>query len=340
MEDSYKKIINWGIIGCGLLGRRRIIPALREARGAHVVAAMDQNREVLNTVNREFGVQKCYTNLSLMLEDKDIDAVFIASPNYLHCSQTIQAAKAEKHVLCEKPMAINSSECQKMIKVCREHKVKFMVGHCMRFHGVSMKAKEIIDSGKIGEILLSKCFYSFVHRPGAGDWRYNPKLSGGGPLLDIGVHCFDMLRFLLGQEVKKVSAMITPLKTESQVETNAHVLLEFEGNIFGIVDCSFQLLGRNGFEIHGTKGSLFAYNNMTQLPEGELRLIRKRRSDELKLQLHDVYVAEIEHFSQCILNNQQPLISGKDGLETIRIVEGIYKSSETGQVSVLDSSGF
>lgn len=342
--------VNWGVIGAGGIAERRTIPeGITKAKSAKLVAVMDKEEGQAKELARKYGV-RAYLKEEDLLKDEEVEAVYIATPSYLHAQQTIFAANTGKHILCEKPMALTIKDCEKMIKVCKENKVKLGIGFMMRFHTYHKKVKEMIKEESLGKVVFARaqlsCWYPFME----GAWRQEPKLGGGGPLIDMGSHCIDLLEWLLGSRVKEVSCFTGSLTHKYAVEDSATVLLRFENGVQGVVDNYFNIpdaSSKNVLEIYGTKGSILAKGTVGQVPTGEMcaylekeekeyeaKQEREPVSTEEKIELTaiNMYQAEIEHFSEVIEKGAEPIISGEEGLWSQQVILACYKSSKKKKV--------
>jgi predicted dehydrogenase len=341
------KRIKWGVIGAGGIARRRTIPeGITKAKNAQLVAIMDVDKKIVEEVGREFEISKCYTKEEDLLKDREVEAVYIATPNYLHGQQVTLASENGKHILCEKSLALTIKDCEKMIASCQRNKVKLGVGFLMRFHAYHQKILEIIKSGKLGEVVMARaqlsCWYPIIE----GAWRQDLKKGGGGSLVDMGSHCIDLLEMFIGK-VEEVFAFTGNLVQKYEPEDASGVLLRFTNGAIGIVDNYFCIpdnASENRLEIYGSKGSILASGTIGQMPTGKMVLnlgggggyeanqVRQEvLSQEIKVTPINMYQAEIEHFSDCITNNKEPMISGSDGLHDQRIILASYKSAKTGK---------
>src|SRR2546427_7775140 len=190
-DYNLMKSLAWGLIGCGDIARKRIAPALRDLDLCDLVAVSRERAELVEEFAREFGARRSYETWRQLLSDTEIDAVYIATPLHLHAAQTIAAAEAGKHVLCEKPMAMNVAECARMIAACRAHRVQLGVAYYRHFYPAVARIKEVIHSGEIGKPVVTQinAFERFNPEPGhARRWFVERAKSGGGPMFDFGCH--------------------------------------------------------------------------------------------------------------------------------------------------------
>ena len=349
-KGDVKRMVNWGVIGAGGIADRRTIPeGILPARNAKLVAVMDVDAQRAEAVAAKYGVNKYYTKEEDLLADDEVQAVYIATPVYLHCHQTVIAAEHKKHVLCEKHMAMSIQEAEDMIKTCKSNGVKLGIGFMMRFHAYHRKLKAMIQAGLLGKIVMGRaqltCWYPDI--PGA--WRQVPELGGGGSLADMGSHCIDLLEMFIGK-VAELTAFTNTLVHKYPAEDTATVLLRFETGAHGIVDNYFNVpdaASKNVLEIYGTKGSVLAKGTIGQMPSGEMMayLQPEERSyealqareapevteQEIAVTPINMYQAEIENFSECIEKDTEPLVTGEEGLWNLRIILAAYESARSGQ---------
>ena len=208
--------LGWGIVGIGSHADLKIAPAMKLADDANLVAVYSRDQQRADSFAQAHGAQAAYSDLDALLADPRVNAVFVASPNYLHAEQTIRAASAGKHVLAEKPMATTVSDAAAMVDACRDHGVKLGMGFELRFHPAHLWARQLLDDGTIGRIRLAHGQWGRgnrgepEHRPRTGlrEWWETPELIGDASVLvGLGVHVFDLMRFLLREEVVEVVAM-------------------------------------------------------------------------------------------------------------------------------------
>ena len=342
--------IKWGVIGAGGIADRRTIPeGIIPADNSELVAVMDVNENKAKEVAKKYGNIKYYSKEEDLVNNPDIDAIYIATPTYLHAKQTCLAAGSKKHVLCEKPMAMNVKECEEMIKVCNANNVKLSIGYMMRFHTYHKHLRKMIEEGELGRIVFGRAQLSCWYPPIEDAWRQNLQLGGGGSLIDMGSHCIDLLEMFIGK-VSRVFCNTKSLVHNYSSEDTAVVLLEFQNGAQGVVDTCFNIpdnSSKNVLEIYGNKGSVLAKGTIGQMPGGEMiTFIEKEKKDynakqereftsmEMKIELEPVnmYRAEIEHFSNCILNDEEPVITREDGLWNLKIVLACYESAKKGKL--------
>ena len=342
--------VKWGVIGAGGIADRRTIPeALVPSEKCDLVAVMDVDEGRATTVAERFQVPNIYTTLDDILASPEVEAVYIATPVFRHEAQVVAAANAGKHVLVEKPMAMTMAGGEAMVKACQENDVRFMAGYMMRFHAHHQHLKEMIDAGDLGQPVFGRaqltCWYPEI--PGA--WRQNPELSGGGAFMDMGTHCLDLLEMLLGK-AKKISAFMSSLTFSYPVEDTATVLVEFESGAQGIVDVNFNVpddAAQNVLEVRGTKGLVLADHTIGQDAGGNMvaylpadiggydaAQVREEESIAKTVTVTPVntYLAEVEHFVDCIEQDLEPITGADVALHALRLTLLVYEAARTGTV--------
>ena len=343
--------VKWAVLGCGGIADRRTIPeGIIPAKNAELVAVMDVDRDRLAEVSKKYGNIRSYPTVEELLSDNEVEAVYIATPVHLHAKQTASFARAGKHILCEKAMALTIKDCRDMIDVCRENKVKLGIGLMMRYHAYHLKAREMVEQGILGKITFCRAQLSCWYPDIEGAWRQNPDLGGGGSLIDMGSHCIDVLETAIGSRVKEVSCFIGSLAHHYPVEDTAVTILRFDSGAQAVVDSCFSIpdaSSKNRLEIYGTKGSILAEATIGQAPDGQMRAYLEKEvkgydanqeresgstQEEIKPAPVNTYQAEIEDFSRCIEEDIAPSISGEDGLWSQRVVLACYESARTGRL--------
>jgi predicted dehydrogenase len=309
---------------------------------AKLVAVCDINEERAKAMAKKYDAEAWYTDYIKLLKRDDIDAVSICTPNFLHCEQTVAAAKHGKHVLVEKPMAVTIEECDKMIEACEKANVKLMVGANPRFDPQNQQIKEIFDKGTIGKILQIKYHAAyggpFVFWPAVSDWFFDKVKVGGGCIQDFGTHIIDLFRWLT-RDVSSVFAIGGTLQKNIEAEDNAVLLLTFKHGGIGEIDISWAYDGWNmSSEIIGSEGAIFVreppspvsiytYNPNLELPEG---MMQPRSVLNVK-QMMASQKAKIQHFIVSVAEDKKPLVNGRDGKAALEVVIAAYESMKTGK---------
>lgn len=328
--------INWGIIGVGGIALKRMIPAMCQMQDEiRLLAVQDINSQVLKCAVEEYGIPNSYTKVEELLSNREIDAVYVATPLPAHFEICLKAANASKHILCEKPLCQTVKQCEELIEAADKNNIKLGVGFLMRFHAIHQKVKQLIDDGALGQVVLARAqlsHYKVEYNPdGTASWRSEKAKAAGGSLMDMGIHCIDLLRYWLG-DVKEIMAMTDTLTNDYDVEDTACVIMKHSNDAQSIVDACFNIKGaKNVFEVYGTNGSVFGEGTIDQLPGGKMVMNIAGEVSEYQYEPVNTYCQEIRMMNRSILQNTQPLISGNEGLRNLDLVLKAYESSGSGK---------
>lgn len=334
-----------GLIGCGLIGRRRAT-VVRLSAGDQLIIVADVDRSRAEKVARENGCLMT-TDWREVVSREDVDAVIVSTTNDWLAPISIAALRNGKHVLCEKPAGRNPEESWQMVEAARANKVKLKTGFNHRHHAAIWKARELFDQGAIGEICFIRCRYGHGGRPGyEREWRAKPEISGGGELLDQGIHALDLFRWFLG-DFHEVVAFVGTSFWNTPVEDNAFVLLRTAKDQVASLHASWtqwknlfslQIFGRDGYlTVEGLGGSY-----------GPERLLWGKRNPqsgqpeekEFEFPGSDVsWEKEWEEFVTSIREDREPLGNGYDGWKALRLVYAAYESQANGQIVKLAPDG-
>jgi len=272
-----------------------------------------------------------YETYDRLRDNKDVEAVYIGLPNSMHREYTIRAAQMGKHVLCEKPMAISSAECQQMIDACRTAKVKLMIAYRVHYEPTHLEAKRLIKSGAIGQIESFEGSFGFNAQPGA--WRLNRKLAGGGSLVDVGIYPLNEIRWLTEEEPTGFTAVASTRDHTSgrfaEVEQTLDFTIQMPSGISAALGCTYGSSMPGYLRIHGDRGTLEldpAYNyEGVHLRSLDLRGNRVDITSQGDQTMH--FQLEAEHFANCVRTNTEPQSPGEEGLHDMRAIEAIYKAA-------------
>ncbi len=319
-------VIKWGILGTARIAEQQLIPAIKEAKNAILVAVASRSKDKAREFAIKHEIPNAYGDYKELLNDPDVDAIYIPLPNHLHAEWTIKAAEKGKHVLCEKPAAINTSQVVEMKNACKKHHVFFMEAFMYRFHPQWIKVKELLTSKEIGEITMINAQFSFF-LSNMEDFRLEPEM-GGGALYDVGCYCVNVSRMLLDSEPKEVRSLAKYF-VDGLVDTSLAAVLKFPNNTLVRFDCSIESADRQFVEIVGTDGTIFI-----PLPfrpdKGTAKIvIRKKSGDKIELfEPFNMYTAQVEYFSSCILNNHEPSINNPEhAILNMQVIDAIYEAT-------------
>ncbi|PSL40130.1 putative dehydrogenase [Planomicrobium soli] len=322
--------IRWGILGTANIARTELIPAIFRASNATVGAIASRSSKVYEVAN-ELNIESAYESYDELLEDEEIDAVYIPLPNHLHKEWVFKAARKGKHILCEKPASLTAEEAGEMVQVCKDNNVKFMEAFMYQFHPQHQRVRNIIDSGEIGEVMLFKSSHSFYFAERTGDIRMM-KDMGGGSIYDVGCYSIHAIRSVLRTEPVEVQAY-AEMDSEAQVDLSAYSFLKLENGAKAVLDCSFDMVDRNEYEVVGTKGSIkvpFAFRPDHNGGLGHVIVQTGMFKREEKV-YGDIYRMEVEHFSKAVLENLDPIYSGASTVQNMRVIDACYESIRTGE---------
>jgi len=316
--------VRWGLIGCGDISRRRVAPALRDSALCELVAVSRAKTELAESFAKEFGARRWVSDWHDLLMDYEIDAIYIATPVHLHAEQVIAAAERGKHVLCEKPMALNVAECDRMIDACRENDVKLGVAYYRHFYPVVRRVKELIDSGDLGVpvVVQMNAFEWFDPDPSAArSWLLKKDLSGGGPMFDFGCHRIEVLLDLLG-DISNIKSTLANTFFNREVEDTATAMFQFERGTCGTLTVTHAAREpQDTLDLFFTNGSIHIH----VLNEGTMRVLTKNGE---RIETHpnhpNIHQPLIEDFATAVLERRDPIVTGEVGRSVALIEEKIY----------------
>ncbi len=334
--------VNFGVIGAGGIALRKTIPGMLKAKNCRLVAVMDPVD--VENVAATFGVPRAYTREKDLLADPDVQAVYIASPVRYHLRQVEAAARAGKHILCEKPLARNVEEARRAVAACRKHKVFLQEGYMMKFHGAHQVIKQLVDDGRLGKLVYMRAQLSCWYPPIEGAWRQHPRSGGGGALIDMASHLFDLLEYFAGP-IRRVVAMIGNLVHPYRSEDASTTLLEFRSGAHATIDCFWCIPDeacRTRLELYGSRGAVLTEGTVGQSKGGKVEGIFDlgqagydaaqdkdvvRKFQTVKFPRVDPYRAECEYFAECVLQGRRPRINDPaNALRMMKLVEAAYAS--------------
>jgi 1,5-anhydro-D-fructose reductase (1,5-anhydro-D-mannitol-forming) len=332
-------IVKWGIVGGGDIAQRNVVPALALAEGAELVSVMSRRIESARAFAEKNSLAAAYDSLDAMLADPALDAVYIATPNGLHAEEAIAAARAGKHVLCDKPMALDVAECERMIEACERHGVRLGVVFQNRYHPAHLEARRQVAAGLLGELQYASAQLC-VGRPRGHwkGWRLDPAMAGSGAIVGQAVHPIDMLRFLMDSEVVEVQSMTDQKPPERPVDDMAYTLLRFANGAHATVVAGTVVpRSANDVLLYGSSGKLACSGTLgSQVPGARQQLALESDAQSLS-QDHSAstsvqrFASMIEDFDRCILDGREPSISGHNGLQMVKIANAALESSRHGK---------
>ncbi|HVJ01122.1 MAG TPA: Gfo/Idh/MocA family oxidoreductase [Sphingomonas sp.] len=342
-QSTPKRKLGYAIVGLGNYATRQIMPRIKDCEFARLTALVSGTPEKLERYGAEYGIPKThrysYANYDSIRDNPDIDLVYVVLPNSMHAEYSIRASQAGKHVLCEKPMAISSAECEAMIAAAKKANRKLMIGYRSRFEPYNMHAIELVRSGFVGRPTLITAEHGFYAQP--NQWRLDKPMSGGGSLMDIGIYSLNAARYLAGEEPLEISAMESTDKSDPRfrtVEDRIDWQMRFPSG--AIANCvSSYSSGHNAYRATGTKGWVgldpatpYQGQQMWVRQNGETRQVT------LPAPAKNQFVAQLDHLAECAINGREPIVSGEEGLRDMRLIEAIYRSAREGRAIKLGAA--
>lgn len=328
-----KQSLGWGLIGASTIAKEWMIDAINAQSDSHVVGVMSRSQERAEHYASENNIPNAYDNLDDLLSHPDIDVVYISTTNDRHFDETLVAAQAGKHILCEKPLALTLEDAKTMKRACEKAGVVMGTNHHLRNAATHRKIRELIAEGAVGDVLAGRVFHAVFLPPHLQGWRINQP-NAGGVILDITVHDADTLRFVLNDEVESVTALSASQgMAQGNVEDAVMGVMQFsKGTMVQFHDAFTIKHAHTGLEIHGTDGSIFGQDIMTQQPIGTLSL---RRGDTIEMidsiPHENLYEHAVGLFNSAVHGTGQPSATADDGICSLAIALAVVESTRTKQ---------
>jgi predicted dehydrogenase len=333
-EKPIRKI-GYALCGLGSLSNGQLAPALQETKYAKLAGIITGSPDKAKRWQVKYKIpDHCvysYDTMAKLADNPDIDVVYVVTPNALHAEHTIAAAKAGKHVLCEKPMEVSAAKCQQMIDACKAAGKQLAIGYRLHFEPNNLECVRLAREKVFGDLKLIEAGFGFnIGNP--AQWRLKKELSGGGPLMDVGIYALQAMRYVSGEEPVSVIATASTIDKEKfrDIEETLSWQLKFPSGLIGSGLTTYRVGGINHFKARAERGSFgmdpaYSYH--------ALRGTRSEGRDTQEIQLPDTdqFAAEMDDFAQCILENRPTRVPGEEGLRDIKIMMAIYESARTGR---------
>ena len=334
------KIMNWGILGTADIAKERMIPNLLKAKNSRFYAIAGRKKEKVDLFKKEFNPIKTYYSYEEILEDKQIDIIYIPLPNSMHKEWSIKAMMNGKHVLCEKPLALNSNEVEEMIKISNETGKYLMEAFAYRHSPLMIRIQELINEGKIGNLkaIDSSLSINFYSTEGftANNLRVN-KALGGGAIYDLGSYQINLVVNYVKGMPEKITAL-ADICEETGCDKSSSIILFYKRGFMATLHCAFNETYRNRFEIIGDKGRIISEDGFNAEGNLSITIIKQNQFNQGKISLESVgtieneiisvpnnYILEINNFVDCIVNNKKPLVSLESSLETYKVMDRVLE---------------
>ena len=324
-------MIRFGIAGFGLHAVKRLMPGFANARNCKVTALSRRDPQRARESAREFGMEHAFTDTAELCACPDVDAVFVATPDARHLADVLESVRHRKPVLVEKPMAMNAAEARLMVDAARDAGVLLGVAHVMRFEESVRWFRERVASGSVGKPVLARAAFVAPLLTSARTWINDPHLATGGPLADVGVHCFDTLRYILNDEVQSVMAQAT-YDSHWIVEASGNTLFQFASGTLATMSVSARAPYQTPLEVIGEDGMLSATNALNVEHPITLELRRGFDVIERSEVFNDrAYTAQAEAFADAVESGRPFEIPGEEGLHNQLILDAIFRSVKSGK---------
>lgn len=334
-------MINYGIVGFGLHGDRRLMPGFERAENSRAVAVCRRDRGRAEATARRYKMPHAFTSVEDLCCCPDVQAVLVASPNKFHISDVLTAVRCGKPVICEKPLAMNAAEAHQMVLAARQANVLFGVAQVFRFCESTNLIRDRVSTQDIGRPILARAEFSFLAGPThPRTWLYDRSVAGGGPIADVGVHCIDTLRFILQDEVTRVTAIGHPDEHSNDVEAAAVLSLEFSRGTLANIAVSFRAEYHTAIEIRGESGTLASEKGLSVDFPVTVNLFRDNQvADHQTVSNHLAYAKQVDEFSAAIEGKTRYRIPGEEGWRNQLVLDAAYESIATGKtIDVLRAS--
>jgi predicted dehydrogenase len=338
-EAAPSRKLGWAIVGLGKFATQQLLPAFQHCRRSRLAALVSGSADKAKSLAGRYGVEEkaiySYETFDKLADDSSVDVIYVVLPNSMHAEYTERAFRAGKHVMCEKPMAINEAECRAMIAAGKAAGKRLMIAYRAQFEPHNRAAIELVRAGELGRVKLVIADHCRAIDPKdpADQWRVRRAMSGGGSLVDIGIYSLQAARYIFGEEPTEVSAHLASTPADprfTEVEESAVFSLRFPSG--GLANCSSSYGTTNvkRYRVIGDKG--YADLDPATAYEGNVLRVAKGGPAELReVPATNQFAAEIDHLSECIELGKEPRTPGEEGLRDVRIMQAIYASAREGK---------
>lgn len=317
--------IGWGIVGPGRIANDEIAPAITAAPNSTLVGVVSRDAGRAREFAERHGAWSAHAHYEALLADPAVDAVYIATPNALHTDQVVAAARAGKHVLCDKPLATTVAHAERAVAECEAAGVRLGIMFQTRSYEGMDEIRKLIAEGEIGSVRLAQAEISAGRNLPKG-WRTDPALAGAGTMNNMGVHAYDLLRYLLGTEVREVTAVVD-VEPGWSVDTLALSVLRFDDGALGVVNANQALPHpQQDLVIHGTEGRIVGRNVTRPNQRGTVSVVGRSGESTREVSTAGGFLATITHFAEAVLDGRDPEPSGRDGVVSVALTDAMARS--------------
>ena len=338
--NGHARRVRYAVVALGHLSQVAVLPAFAHAKENSELAALitdDAHKARILSRRYDVPVVGSYEDLEQVVRDHSIDAVFIALPNHLHREYAVRAARAGAHILCEKPMAVTESDCERMIDAAARAEVQLMIAYRLHFDPANLRVVELVKRGTIGKPRFLQASLTLQVKD-RDNIRLNPRILGGGPAYDLGLYCINAARYLFRSEPEMASALVATGDDRRfrKVEEMMMGILRFPDARLAQFTCSVGAGDTSQVRIVGTEGDICLDAAFDYVEPRTITITRGGNVRTETVPKRDQFAPELIYFSDCILRGRRPEPSGKEGLADIRIITGLYRSSDSGKVVRLE----
>ncbi|MDP1834945.1 MAG: Gfo/Idh/MocA family oxidoreductase [Chlamydiales bacterium] len=327
MRDLQRDPLRLGILGCGSFIQRRILPYLDEIDTVKITCLQKRDIGEAEQVAKKYRVPHAVSTREELLSHPDVEAVFIGTPNHMHENDAIACAAAGKPTLCEKPLAPTGEAALRIVEAFRKANVPLFVGHAMRFKPSVLLAQKMLQEGALGKLLKIHAHFT-ISLPKA-NWRFQ-KECGGGSMQDLGVHLIDLIRFVTGQSIQSVFAVVDG----EEVDRTVTAVGRLSGGATMSFESSFEHPFYSGFELVGSESRLISRNSLRQTFDA-IETLEHLQADgtvvSFPIKAHNIFVDELKHLAECIVNGAHSCLDGSNGVENQKVVDAAYLSARSKQ---------
>ena len=328
-----KKVVRWGVLGCSGIGKARTIPGMLACDNSELYAIAGRNEEKLKAYAAPFKPQKTYTDYQALLDDENVDAVYLPLPNGVHKEWVLKAAAAGKHILCEKPMSLTEADVREMFAAAKAHGVLLEEAYAYRHAQLAQKVKEIVDSGAIGRIRYIESKHSTYDTNRSGIRYQNG--NGGGAVYDVTCYNISLASYLLGKDPTDMH-VYCGFDKETGVDTSDAVLMRYEEGVSAMLYAGLDAYPRGCFSILGDTGRIDVDHKFNSRGVCHIRVAKNARpqgaeyvdevTTDYNIWVDDNYQMEIHQFADAVLNGTPLTISEEESLRTARVCDAVRKA--------------
>lgn len=335
--------IKWCVIGAGGIADRRSIPAILKDKQNELVAVMDRVPAVAEAIGKKYGV-KYFTDENAMLSETECDAVYIGTPVFAHYKQAMTVLKHGKHLFIEKPVCINEPESRALVDAFKKAGKQITIGYMMKHHNLHVKAKELVKNGKIGNVNSVRAQFACWYPDIPGAWRQKKELGGGGAVMDLGVHCIELIEYILDDEIAEVKSIISTRTFSYEVEDGGVIVFKTANGVLGHIDVNFNIpdkASESKLELYGDKGNIICKGTLGQeetgvlshlySPQGDYSAMQNRDTDaptEYKGEGADLYLKQLKVFTDCVRSGKTDYFYADRAVQVQAVIDKIYQDNK------------